>query len=295
MFDIETWNSKDQNELFKTLLNRIKIEKKFSERSIQDVKKLMRYAYYLKMSNQKDYRLAEQEFERILRLYKVNAEACYRYAFILYQKMEWAKAIYYFDQALEYGTTRAVFPLTDSQAAKAPFFKGYCAAQILKEVKEELDTLHEEDKEFPAEGISVNDLIEQFRDEIKNHKYTLETFKGELIYLDDEAYEDIAFETKYEMLLNYADQSLYVKFQGERIDLSFAEMDLLERLIKAEGRIVGLHDLDEEITWDNYRTRINRLKAKFKRISIDLPIKNVRGDGGYQLLPMSYGIIRADA
>ncbi len=34
MFDKEAWNSKDQNELFKTLLNRIKIEKKFSERSI---------------------------------------------------------------------------------------------------------------------------------------------------------------------------------------------------------------------------------------------------------------------
>lgn len=295
MFEKEAWNAKEQNELFKTLLHRIQVEKKFSEKSIQDVKKLMRYAYYLKMSNQKDYILAEQEFERILKLFKRNAEACYRYAFILYRKREWAKAIYYFDQALEYGTTRAVFPLTDSQAAKAPFFKGYCAAQVLKEVKEELDTMHEEDKEFPAEGISVNDLIEQFRDEIKNHKYTLETFKGELIYLDEEAYEDIAFETKYEMLLNYADQGLYVKFQGRRIDLSFAEMDLLERLIKAEGKIVGLHDLDEEITWDNYRTRIARVKAEFKNISIELPIKNVRGEGGYRLLPMSYGIIRADA
>lgn len=295
MFDKEAWNSKDQNELFKTLLHRIKVEKKFSDKSIQDMKKLMRYAYYLKMSNQKNYLVAEQEFERILKLFKGNAEACYRYGFILYQKRDWAKALYYFDQALTHGTTRALFPLTESQAMKAPFFKGYCAAQVLKEVKEEMELLDEEDKKLQGEGISISDLIEQFRNEIKSHKYTLETNQEEFVYLDEEVYEDSIFDTKYELLLNYADEGLYAKCRGTRVDLTVDQMELLEKLVKAEGRMVSLHDLDEEISWDTYRTRIRRLKEKFANVDVDLAIDNVRGEQSYKLMRMYYGIIRADA
>lgn len=291
----ENWTDVNQKELFKSLLSQPRTTRNISKDTVQKIKKLMDYAYYLKMSDKKDYRIAEKEFERILRLYKDNAEACYRYGFIQYRKENWTKAVYYFDQAYKLNTTQTLFPLTESQYIKAPFFKGYCAAQIVKEVQEEMTYIDEEDKELQAEGISVNNLIEQFTNEIQNYKYTLETDQGEFEYLDDVAYEDIIFGSNFELLLNYAERGLYAKYHQQQIELSIDQMYFLESLLTARGTIVTRHDLDGEMTWDKYRQKIKRLKDKFEGHNLNLPIVNVRGEEGYRLQNMTFGIIRTDA
>lgn len=298
MTENEYWNMENQRELRKLISEQKKTNKMLSETSIRGIRTLMEYAYYLKMTHTKDSRSAKHEFEAIIKIDPVNAEACYRLGYLYYQESNWLKAIEYFEKAITNNKIDLNFPLEDFQIVKAPLFKGFCAMQLVKEAQSYIDNLSDDELEIEGSGILAYDLAEKFAEELEFRKYTITTNKAGRGFLSESDYEEIIDSREFEIIVNYADLDLHIIYKNKTIYLKKIYMDLLVELLIKEGHRVTPEHFEIIPKWETLRKRVERLNLSLCESSLindkkclKPTILNHFGEHAYYLPKMNFAII----
>ncbi|MFJ8065008.1 hypothetical protein ACIQYS_10295 [Psychrobacillus sp. NPDC096426] len=270
------------------------------EEKVIYIGELMKNAFHVKTDEYQDRRVAENEYEAILRLDKNNPEAAYRFAYLQYNKSNWLKAINYFQKAVEtHGHRKANFPLTEDQVIKGKLYIGYCAAQLAKETLNEANGLNEESLDLPVEGISVEQLLDKLKNEIKKTEYTLITKDGQK-GISKEEYENLLDNLEEEQLmLSFIEDKPFIQRGEENIVSISGTLSILlkELLLKSKRKLfLSLDEVNEmnekSIKENSYTKSVSRLNTALGKCGFAKKIitKNLN-DLGYKIDPLDFYII----
>lgn len=264
---------------------------------------LMEHAYYLK-TDVRDRTAAKDTFKKILQIHPDNQEANYRYAFLYYEERNWSAAIQYFQQA-----TKMVdedFRLSDDQIIKAHLFIGYCSTMLANESMKQAESLMGEGEAPSAQGISIEELTFKLKNMLASKEFMFMT-KEEHTLISREEYEEFVEEIEDDVvLLDLTTNAYEVQFGGMSCELSLQQAFLLKKLLLAHSDGLSLADItgyqeesiseSQEISWDNYRQMIRRLKQKLTRIGLSEGFITLGSiPRSYQIVDVNYSIVQYDA
>jgi len=248
-----------------------------SEEKAAYIGELMEYAFYEKTGEYRNATAATDAYKSILQLDHQNPEAHYRYAYLHYAKRSWLKAIEHFQQALKVPKKdESNFPLAEDQVIKAKLFIGYCAAQIAKESLKEANALNHEAFNLVYEGISIEDLSNQLKQQLQKTEFTLITPKGTQGVSSKEYIEVLDALGKEQLLISFVEDQPFIQL-GDDAKNTISPWDgvILKRLLmkSVNDLPVTLAELNgflpeietvKELTWANYRQQVRRINQRLK-------------------------------
>lgn len=263
------------------------------------IKEMMSHAFHMKSDVYQDRSIAVAQYKNILKIDRENPEAFYRYAFLQYDKKNWLEAIIHFQKAIKAQTNskrNIKFPLSVDQLIKAQLYIGYCAAQLAKDTLIEANTLNKKSLALPVEGISIEQLLNNLKAEIKKTEFMMITNNG----------ESGISKVEYEKLLDNLD--------GEQLVLSFVEdRPFIQRgedagnpltgtlsvllkqllLVSKKDLPLSLNDLDElGLKWNTYSQRVVRLNAALHESGYERTlIKAIPGRERYKIEKLDFYIV----
>ncbi len=241
------------------------------------IEELMEYAFYEKTGKYRDSTAASNAYEYILHLDHQNPEAHYRYAYLHYSKRDWLKAIEHFQRALNVPKKQdSNFPLAEDQVIKAKLFIGYCAAQIAKDSLREANALNQEAFNLAYEGISIEELSNQLKQQLEKTEFTLITSRGTQGISPKKYIELLDKLDKEQLLISFVEDQPFIQL-GDDAKNTVSPWDgvILKRLlVKSMNNLpVTLAELNgfipeietiKELTWDNYRQQVRRINQSLK-------------------------------
>lgn len=272
------------------------------EEKFKYIGELMENAFHAKSNIVQDRNVAENQYLTIIKMDKENPEAYYRHAFLQYKKMEWLKAINDFQHAREiHKRGESNFPLTEDQYIKAKLFIGYCAAQLARETIKEAAEFEPGVLNMEVEGISIEDLLDNLKDEINKTNIIVVTKDAQNGFSQEEYEEILDSLTENQLLLSFlADTPFIKKGNREQLELGGKLSNTLKRLLlnSIEDLPLTLHELNEymegedgegDINWVNYRKRARLLNEAFAKIGYDENlIYAIRGEERYKIKQIDF-------
>lgn len=291
----------------KKKINKLKYEANIfnEDEKVEYIGYLMENAFLAKSDIIQDRNVAENQYLNIIKMDKENPEAYYRHAFLQYKKKEWLKAINDFHHAREiHKRGESNFPLTEDQYIKAKLFIGYCAAQLAREAIKEAAEFEHGVLIMEVEGISIEDLLDNLKDEIN---------KTNIIVVTKDTKNGISQEDYEKMLASLAEDQLLLSFLGdtpfikkgnrEQLELGGKLSNTLKKLLlnSIEDLPLTLHELnayvegeegENDINWDNFRSRVRFLnEALVKSGYNENQIYAIRGKQRYRIKQLDFIIV----
>ncbi|MHA6260024.1 tetratricopeptide repeat protein [Sporosarcina sp. CAU 1771] len=275
------------------------------EEQDQLVRSMMAYAFHMKTGEHKDRYAAKNTFEQILKIDPRNAEANYRYAFLYYEDRDWIQAINHFNKAL--GDDDSAFPLWDDQLIKAHLFIGYCSIELAKASMQVADELSEASEVETSTGISVEDLSVKLQEKLAGAEFVLYSNEDRRMISKSER-EAITQNFDFEgLVLDFTGNKTFIQRKDKSCDISIFLAVLLKQLLlkSSVNEALSLTDIDgyqeesvansNEVTWDNYRTKISRINKLLAQIGFpERFIQHVLNTNSYTFPNIKFYILARD-
>jgi hypothetical protein len=279
-----------RNELIslKIKLNMVSDEEKFF--FIGD---LMENALYVKTGEYRDSNAATYVYKNILQIDRDNPEAHYRYAYLQYDKKHWLKTIEHFQLAIDINRKNTSnFPLGEDQIIKAKLFIGYSAAQIYKEARKEANGLDANAFALSYEGISIEELSNQLKQELEKKDLNMITPNGKQ-GISQEKYGELRDSLSEEqLLLSFVEDRPFIQFGDDTGNpVTPTDSVLLKKLLmkSVNNKALSLVELNgfdsetgtiNEVSRSAYRQQIKRLNNRLKESGMEEGI--IKLDAGLQ-------------
>ena len=279
-----------RNELMslKIKLNMVSVEEKGSF-----IGELMENAFYAKTGEYRDSKAATDVYKNIFQMDRDNPEAHYRYAYLQYDRKHWLKTIEHFQLAIDIDRKNTSnFPLAEDQIIKAKLFIGYSAAQISKEALKEAKGLDASAFALMYEGISIQELSNQLKQELEKTDLNMITPKG-MQGISQEKYVELRDSlSEGQLLLSFVEDRPFIQLSDDAGNpMSPNESVLLKKLLmkSVNNKPLSLTELNgyepetgtiNEVSWGAYRRQISRLNNRLKESGIEQSI--IEADAGYQ-------------
>ncbi|MBM7620035.1 DNA-binding winged helix-turn-helix (wHTH) protein [Bacillus tianshenii] len=259
---------------------------------------LIHYGTYLKMGNHKDDYLAYQCLEDALKYDCDNPVAAYRLGFLSYKKWDYLSAAKFFQKAIDnhQHNRQKAYKLTERQVMNAHIYLTNSALYIAKKTHEKMKELNydgvEEIQEYEFSSL-YNSLEDNEQYLLQNAFYKV-TPEGTTTCSKEECNDLMGYQPRDTLILYFNDQNNSLGFNGEEKTLSKERADILHYLLvkSSEASPATRQDLQNsfrrtnesgEVSRENFRRAISRVRAKLTECSIPQVIQNTnyRGENAY--------------
>ena len=246
-----------------------------------------------------DSKIAEKEFNAILKITPVNAAAHYRLGFIYYKNHKWFDAVTHFQKAIECHPENEHYKLEVNQLIKAGMFISYCSIQMAFESLKQARKLEGMFDEVPVpEGISIDDLADKIEMTLRKSEYIL-IESGKRQHVSKMECEELAErQPEGHIFLYFSDNEINL-FGREVTTLTkkqanylkfLLEKSSLEKPIRAKDVSLNVDDpliTESTIKSGHLRTIVSRLNDRFREVGYGNAIVN---NNGYYIPNISYKI-----
>lgn len=257
---------------------------------------LVHYGTYLKMSNQKNERMAEPTLIKALSFDPTNPIAPYRLGFLSYEQQEYAKALQYFQISINNIdlNKNLAMSLNEQQLKRAHLYLTNSALNVAHRARATLEKLPDAEIE-QVPGYEFSGLFSVMNNNdnyLWNHAFCKKTIEGRTTCSKQDC-EDIAMNNPRDtIILYFGDVETSLNYNGQAVSLSKALSDLLRYLLNESSeskpakagdvkRFFGNLSLDDELKWETYRRAISRLRVALKNVSIPEVIATVPNGQAY--------------
>lgn len=257
---------------------------------------LVHYGTYLKMSDQKDEKMAESSLGKALSFDPTNPIAAYRLGFLSYKQGGFGKALQHFQTSINNmaGNENSAMSLNEQQLTRAHLYLTNSALNVALRAQAKLEKLPAAELE-QLPGYEFSALFSAMNNNdnyLWNHAFCKKTVEGRTACSKQDC-EDIAMNNpRNTIILYFGDVETTLNFNGKAVSLSKGLSDLLRYLLnesseskpaKAEDvkQFFGNLSLDEELKWETYRRAISRLRMAMQNALIPEVVATVANGQAY--------------